>query len=96
MLNICYSPEYFAHTHTNSMEKLSAVADDLHDCNFIRLHEPQPIDIQILKQLHDPTYVDAFMTGTPEKLATFQGFKPWNTQLRDAVLRINAGQILAA
>ena len=96
MLNICYSPHYFAHTHTNSMEKLSAVANAISELDGIQLHAPSRIDPNILKQLHDPNYVDAFLTGTPEKLATFQGFKPWNTQLRDAVLHINAGQILAA
>ncbi len=29
MLKACYSPRYFAQTHTNSMEKLTAVADVL-------------------------------------------------------------------
>lgn len=96
MLDVCYSPHYFARTHTNSMEKLSAVADALKTWGKIRFHEPPSIDIDLLRQLHDPQYIDAFLTGTPEKLATFSGFKPWNEQLRDAVLKINAGQILAA
>ncbi|RKG34710.1 arginase family protein [Acinetobacter tianfuensis] len=96
MLDVCYSPSYFAKTHTNSMEKLKAVADALSELGQIQFHEPEPLNIDILKQLHAVNYVDAFLTGTPEKLATFAGFKPWNTQLRDAVLRINAGQILAA
>lgn len=96
MLNVCYSAQYFAFTHTNSMEKLTAIADALHEKSYIRFQAPEPLDIDMLKQLHDPSYVDAFMTGTPEKMATLSGFKPWNTQLRDAVLSINAGQILAA
>lgn len=96
MLEVCYSPGYFAQTHTNSMEKLSAVADALSTWKNIRFHAPELLDENILKQLHEPQYIDAFLTGTPEKLATFSGFKPWNEQLRDAVLRINAGQILAA
>ena len=96
MLDVCYSPSYFAQTHTNSMEKLKAVADALKKLDQIQFHEPQMLDVDILKQLHAPNYVDAFMTGQPEKLATFAGFKPWNEQLRDAVLRINAGQIMAA
>ena len=75
MLNICYSPHYFAHTHTNSMEKLSAVANAISELDGIQLHAPSRIDPNILKQLHDPNYVDAFLTGTPEKLATFQGLK---------------------
>lgn len=96
MLDVCYSPDYFAHTHTNSMEKLTAVANVLKSWKKIKFHEPGNLDIDLLKQLHDPSYIDAFLTGTPEKLATFSGFKPWNEQLRDAVLKINAGQILAA
>lgn len=96
MLNVCYSAQYFAFTHTKSMEKLTAVADSLQQYPYIRFHAPKPLDITVLKQLHEPSYVDAFLTGTPEKLATFSGFKPWNEQLRDAVLSINAGQIRAA
>ncbi|MFU9045002.1 histone deacetylase [Acinetobacter tibetensis] len=96
MLQVCYSPQYFAQTHTNSMEKLTAVAEALKPLGITKFHTPDPLAIDILKQLHAPEYVDAFHTGMPEKMATFQGFKPWNTQLRDAVYQINAGQILAA
>ncbi|WP_336929371.1 histone deacetylase [Acinetobacter tandoii] len=96
MLQVCYSPQYFAQTHTNSMEKLTAVAEALKSLGIANFHEPHPLSIESLKQLHAPEYVDAFHTGSPEKMATFQGFKPWNTQLRDAVYQINAGQILAA
>lgn len=105
MLNICFSPQYFAKTHTNSMEKLVAVAEQLqqldvqkyasekhHDFKF---HAPDPIDPEILRALHAPRYVDAFLTGEPKKLATFAGFKPWNENLRDAVLSIQGGQLLA-
>lgn len=96
MLQVCYSPQYFAQTHTNSMEKLTAVAEALKPLGIANFYEPHPLSIESLKQLHAPEYVDAFHTGSPEKMATFQGFKPWNTQLRDAVYQINAGQILAA
>lgn len=96
MLNVCYSAQYFAFTHTNSMEKLTAIADALHEKPYIRFHAPRDLDIELLKRLHEPAYVEAFLTGSPEKLASIAGFKPWNTQLRDAVLSINAGQILAA
>lgn len=95
MLNVCFSPRYFAQTHTNSMEKLVAVAEQLQQFNHYKFHEPQQIDPEILKALHSPKYVEAFLTGQPAKLATFAGFKPWNEQLRDAVLSINAGQLLA-
>ena len=60
MLNLCYSPQYFAQTHTNSMEKLSAVANAISELDGIQLHAPSRIDPNILKQLHDLNYVDAF------------------------------------
>ncbi len=95
MLDVCYSPNYISTTHTNSMEKLKAVADALSTWQGIQFHEPETLDIEILKLLHDPAYVSAFQTGTPEKLAVMSGFKPWSEKHRDAVLSINAGQILA-
>lgn len=96
MLDVCYSPRYFARTHTNSMEKLKSVADALSTWGNIKFHEPKILDIELLRQLHSPEYADAFYTGQPKKLATISGFKQWNKQLRDAVLRINAGQLMAA
>lgn len=60
MLNVCFSPRYFAKTHTNSMEKLVAVAAQLQPFNHFKFHEPQPIDPEILKALHSPKYVEAF------------------------------------
>ncbi|TXJ10485.1 MAG: histone deacetylase [Acinetobacter sp.] len=95
MLKTCYSPRYYAKTHTNSMEKLAAVAEVLQVENIAALIDPGMIDIDILKQLHAPEYVDAFVNGI-KPLASFQGFRNWNEQLRDAILSINAGQIVAA
>ena len=95
MLKACYSPRYYASTHTNSMEKLTAVADSLAEQNIAELVDPGIIDPEILKQLHEPSYVDAFVNGI-KPLASFQGFRNWNEQLRDAVLSVQAGQIEAA
>lgn len=96
MLHVCYSPLYVAKTHTNSMEKLSAVAEELSKFEYVKLHETKLIDQSIFYELHDEKYVNAVLTGEPVKLATMAGFKPWNEQFRDAVLHINSGQILAA
>lgn len=95
MLKACYSPRYYASTHTNSMEKLTAVADALAEANIAELVDPGIIDPDILKQLHEPSYVDAFVNGI-KPLASFQGFRNWNEQLRDAVLSVQAGQLEAA
>lgn len=96
MLNVCYSPVYFARTHTNSMEKLTAVANQLKQWETIKIHRPKMMDLSLLRQLHDEKYIDAFLTGTEGKLCTISGFKPWNEQLRDAIIAINSGQLLAA
>ncbi len=93
MLKACYSPRYYAQTHTNSMEKLTAVADVLYENKMVELIDPGLIDVEILKKLHNPQYVDAFISGE-SAFATVQGFKPWNAQLRDAILSVQAGQLL--
>lgn len=95
MLKACYAPRYFARTHTNSMEKLTAVADALRMDQMVELIDPGLIDIDILKKLHNPQYVEAFLSGETA-YATIQGFKPWNEQLRDAILSVQAGQLLGA
>lgn len=51
MLDVCFSPKYFAHTHTNSMEKLLAVGTALEQWQNIRIHEPECIDAEILSQV---------------------------------------------
>lgn len=94
MLKTCYSPRYFASTPTNSMEKLSAVAEVLVTENLVEIIEPNLIDIDILRQLHNPDYVEAFLIGK-KPLALMQGFRKWNEQLRDAVLCVQQGQIIA-
>lgn len=96
MLNVCYSPKYFAHTHTNSMEKLTAIAEALKQHSYIQFHEPEDLNCDLLYELHAEKYVNAVLTGEPKKLATMAGFKPWNEQFKNAVLSINAGQIRAA
>lgn len=94
-LQTCYSPRYYAITPTNSMEKLTAIADVLIEENITDFLDPGLIDVDILRNLHDPNYVDAFINGQ-KPLATIQGFRKWNEQLRDAVLSVQAGQLVAA
>lgn len=96
MLNVCYSKAYFAKTHTNSMEKLTAIAEQLKQWRCIKFHQPLMMDLNLLRRLHDEQYVNAFLSGAEGKLATSAGFKPWNSQLRDAIIAINSGQLLAA
>ncbi|MFB2538579.1 MULTISPECIES: histone deacetylase [unclassified Acinetobacter] len=95
MLKTCYSSRYYAITHTRSMEKLTAVAEVLAAEHIAELVDPGLIDINILKKLHNPAYVDAFVQGQ-KPLACMQGFKNWSPQLRDAILSVQAGQIVAS
>ena len=94
MLKTCYSTQYFAPTHSRSMEKLVPIAQVLSKKALAELIEPQPINSHLLRDLHNPKLVDAFLVGE-KPLATLQGFK-WSEQLRDAVLAIHGGQLLAA
>lgn len=94
MLKACYSERYFATTPSNSMEKLGAIAQKIQELALAQLIEPSAIEPQILRQLHAPELVNAFLIGE-RPLATLQGFQ-WSEQLRDAVLTIQGGQLLAA
>ena len=94
MLKACYSSRYFAKTHTNSMEKLTAVAQVLEQDELADLVDPESIDPRILYSIHDPAYVKAFMQGK-KPMALIQGFKHWSPQFREAILSIQAGQLVA-
>ncbi|PTQ89990.1 histone deacetylase [Agitococcus lubricus] len=94
MLKACYSERYFAPTLSRSMEKLTAIANQLTVRQLAELVEPTGIHPDLLRQLHQPALVDAFLVGE-KPLATLQGFQ-WSEQLRDAVLAIHGGQLLAA
>ncbi len=94
MFKACYTPRYIAATHTNSMEKLHHVAQAVVEQSLAQLVEPDPIDAEKLRQLHDPIYVDAFMSGRMP-LASMSRFQ-WSEQMRDAILSIQGGQLKAA
>jgi len=47
MLKACYAPRYSARTHTNSMEKLTAVADVLRTNQMVEFMDPGLIEIEI-------------------------------------------------
>ena len=94
MLKACYSPRYYAKTKSNSMEKLTAVAEAVQMRGLAKLIAPAPIDPDLLRRLHNPAFVDAFLTGQAP-LAQSQRFI-WSEQLRDAVLHIQGGQLCAA
>ena len=90
----CFSPLYSADTPTASMRKLGPVAWHATEQGLADIEVPGPIDHDLLRRLHDPAYVDAFLAGH-EPLASSQGWT-WTPQIRDGVLAINSGQLLGA
>ncbi len=93
-IKTCFSSTYYAETPTASMRKLPVVAQLIEDAGYAELVDPGTIDLEQLRRLHDPKYVDAFLSGKGP-LASSQGWK-WSEQIRNGVLAINAGQLVAA
>jgi hypothetical protein len=90
----CFSDTYSADTSTASMRKLAPVARTAEAAGYVTLHDPGLVERDKLRSLHDPDYVHAFITGEG-LLASSQGWG-WTPQIRNGVLAINAGQIVAA
>ena len=94
MIKTCFAEKYFADTPTASMRKLPPVAEAARKAGYAELIDPGFIEPDKLRRLHDPAYVEAFLAGQ-EPRACQQGW-PWTKQIRDGVLAMNAGQLLAA
>jgi acetoin utilization deacetylase AcuC-like enzyme len=93
-IKTCFSPRYYADTPAASMRKLPIVAHEVEKLGYAELVDPGTIDPAILRKLHLPEYVDSFLTGEGY-LATSQGW-PWTEEIREGVLAIQAGQLVAA
>lgn len=92
-LHVCYSPDYVAPTRVHCMEKLGWIAEELGAVRGVNLVRPQPVAPELLRTLHAPNYVDAFLRGEGN-LARSQNLA-WSPRLRDAVLAALGGQLLA-
>jgi acetoin utilization deacetylase AcuC-like enzyme len=90
----CFSEHYFAETTTASMRKLPVVAREVESRGYAELIDPGALDVEKLRSLHAPAYVDAFLEGRGA-IASSQGW-PWSIAIRDGVLAINAGQLCGA
>ncbi len=90
----CYADQYFTPTPSRSMEKLRAVAQAVQAAGLAELVDPGEMALEPLERLHDPALVEAFVHGKGRR-ASMQGFK-WTPQVRDAVLAIQAGQLVGA
>jgi acetoin utilization deacetylase AcuC-like enzyme len=76
------------------MRKLPFVARMAEDEGLVDLVDPGSIPLDKLAKLHDPAYVLSFLAGQG-KLAESNSID-WNRNVRDGVLAINAGQLVAA
>ena len=93
-IKTCFSPAYGADTPTASMRKLAPVARQAVERGFAEIIDPGSIEVEKLRRLHAPEYVEAFVNGR-NPLASSQGWE-WTPQIRDGVLAIQAGQLAGA
>lgn len=74
--------------------RLAAVAAMAKRCGLGREHVPAPLSEAVLKQLHDPLYVDDFLAGRQPLAGS--SHLPWSSGLVDAVRLMLGGQKLGA
>ena len=79
----------------DTLSKASHVAELLEGDPRVELVEPTPATLSELTAVHDPDYVDAVRTGTPEELATSNGLA-WDDRLFTAVSSSTGGMRDAA
>ena len=95
MIHTFYSPTFYADTPTLSMRKMPLIAEGIKQEKLgVLLEAPQGDIVGMLKNLHSPSYVDAFLNGV-EPLASSNGFD-WTIQIRDGVLAMNEAMIAGA
>lgn len=94
MIQACFAEEYCVESRSGSMTKLAAVAREGQARHLLTLVDPGIMCLDHLFTLHDPEYVQAFLSGELP-LAISQNL-PWSPQLRRAVLSMQAGQLKSA
>ena len=62
-IKTCFAASYYAETRTASMRKLPVVAQLAEQQGFAQLVDPGSIDPEKLRRLHNPFYVEAFLSG---------------------------------
>ena len=92
-LRTCFSPVY-APAEVPSLARLGVAAAELESRGLVAVQAPRPVSREELAGLHDPAYLDAFLSGT-EPLASSQGIR-WSPAMRDATLAMLGGQLEAA
>lgn len=92
-VDLVYSPAYQRSrlAHFERLERAHAMGLS---AGVVRVHEPDALDPEALRELHSPRYVDAVVRG--EMPLAGSAYLPWSTALVDACLFMLGGQLLAA
>ncbi len=97
-MKVFYSREYVLAEHAfETTRKARWVADSLGERPIagVEIVAPDPLTEEQVAAVHDPAYVTAVRTGSPQELATSQGFS-WDPSLWRMVLASNGGAVAAA
>ena len=90
-VRVYYSDDYCHEGATfDTHAKAALVADRIRDHERIHMVAPRPADTDELASIHNADYLTAVLTGSPEVLATSNGFS-WSPHLRDGVLATTIG-----
>lgn len=93
-----YSQLELPFRHRFPIEKYQGIRDALHrqgvpDSQFV---QPEAISIEGLKQVYDPTYINALLTNTIDSKAMRRIGFPWSEQLIKRTLTAVGGTVLTA
>lgn len=99
-MKLYYSPAYVAASHAfETTRKSRWIAESLDRDPIPGIEVVAPTAITecetLIRELHDPHYVDAVRTGEPRALATSQGFR-WDPAFYDMVVASTTGVLEAA
>ncbi|MFW0793309.1 hypothetical protein AAFP30_05815 [Gordonia sp. CPCC 205515] len=97
-MKLYYHPDYVAAAYGfDTTRKSGWIADSLASdpIEGVEVTAPTPLTVRDLTRVHDPEYVAAVRTGTPDWLAESQGFD-WVPALWQMVLSSNSGVVAAA
>ncbi len=97
-MNLYYCPEYtLAKTAFATTRKAVWIADTLNDdpIDGVVICKPEPLDRDALATVHRKPYIDAVMTGKPDRLAQSNAFA-WDPGLWTMVCYTNGGVRSAA
>ena len=90
-MKLFYDETYSPHSATfDTHAKARLVAERARELPGVDIVSPRPATADELNSIHDERYVEAVLTGSPEDLASSNGFC-WSPPLRDSILASTGG-----